>query len=434
VVADPIDLASEDDGGPVTRLLRRIPATGALRSLRHPAYLTLWSAQLVMQLGFWVSNIAFQWQVARLTDNDPFMLGFLYFSNLGPVLLFAPYAGLLADRFERKRIVALSQLSAGLLALGLVVVMTAVGDGLSVVTIFVFAFLIGTALALNSPASSAVMVNTVPGADVASAVSMHAVGLNLSRVAGPALASPLLGAWGARPAFTVYAVTSIIGARVVSRLRLSRVERVESNGSLWRRMGDGWRIARSRPPAALALTTVAVCSIFSSSYVSQLAVFAYEVLDGTDATFAALVSLTGLGAATGALTTSMRKGLPSLRGIGVELLMMAVALVGFTTSRSLPVSLVLAVVIGCLNFSVMTNLQTTLQFLAPEWGRGRVMSLHMLAWAGLLPIGGLLLGSVASAIGTPVAVMCSVCFSGAFALGLIARGPRIAPEFMGDEG
>jgi MFS family permease len=425
--------APEPIGGPLDRLLARIQPTGALRGLRHRSYFTLWSTLLVTQVGFWMCNVSLQWSVAKATDNDSFALGLLYFCNLIPILLFAPIAGVMADRFERKRIVTLSQAAIGCLAAGLVVVLTMLGGYSNVAVLLVFAFGLGTALALNAPANAAVMVNSVPRADVSSAVALQSVGLNLSRVAGPGLATPLLAAWGPRPAFAIFAATSIFSSYVVSRLRLRPVTLSHAEGGPFRRINQGFRVARERPPALLALSMVAVTAVFASSYVSQLPVFAYEILEGGDRTFTMLFIVTGVGAAAGALMTSSQSRLQSLRAVGIEVILMGVALVGFAASRVEVVSLVLAAVIAYFNFSVMTNLQTTLQYLAPEQVRGRIMSLYIMAWGGMLPLGTLAIGALGAVMGAPAVIVGSATVAVVFAIGIVLKGPRIAPEMLDDD-
>ncbi|GAA1011725.1 MFS transporter [Acrocarpospora pleiomorpha] len=424
--------APEPTPGLLARLLAKLPQTGALRSLRHQSYFLLWSTFLLTQGGFWVSNVSMQWLVSRLSGNDEFMLGLLYFFNLCPLLFFAPYAGTLVDRFERKRIVVAAQALIGLVSLALVFVLSMLGDRVSVAVVFAFAFGLGTLQALNAPASSAVMVNSVPPADVASSVALQSVGLNLSRIAGPALATPLLVAWGARPSFGVFAATSLLSSAIVSRARIRPIKLARDEASALGRIAEGIRIARERPPALLALLVTSVCALFASAYVSQLPVFAYTILGGDDTTFTLLLVVTGLGAAVGALTTSSRRTLLSLRAIALRMLLMAIALMAFAASPSLPLSLGLSALVAGCNFSVMTSLQTTLHYVAPEHARGRITSLYIVAWGGLVPIGALVLGATGSLIGAPAAVACSAGVAAVFAAFVAATGPREAPGYSGE--
>ncbi len=423
----------EPVSGLLARLLRRIPVSGGLRGLRHRTYFVLWSTLLVTQVGFWVSNVSMQWLVARLSDNNSFQLGLLYFCNLVPILLFAPYAGVIADRYNRQRIVTLTQALTGLCALGLVIALTLIqGDG-SLAIILCFAFAIGTAIAMNAPANQALMVNSVPHADVPSAVGLQSVGLNMSRVAGPAVATPLLATWGARPCFAIFAITSLFSSLVVSRVRVRAIRVRPGSGSAMERIREGLRIARQRPPALLALAMVAVTAVFASSYVSQLPYFAYEVLDGGDRAFMTIVILTGIGAAAGALRTSSSQRLASLRDVGIQMILMGGAIAVLAVSRFAPLTYGIAAVIAFFNFSVMTNLQTTLQYVAPEHGRGRIMSLFIVAWGGLLPLGTLAIGALGSLWGTPLVIVCSTAVAVSFGLGVALRGPRMAPEMPEDE-
>src|SRR5262245_52521713 len=160
-----------------------------LRALRHHTFALLWGSNVVGFLGFWISTVTFQWLVVRLTDNDALMIGLLYFFMNIPIVLLSPFGGVIADRFDRRRVIVAAQYGTALIAGGLAIAVFTGHASLPVV--FAAAAGVGTMLALNGPASQAVVANVVPRVDMPSAVSLQSVGVNLARVAGPALAAPL---------------------------------------------------------------------------------------------------------------------------------------------------------------------------------------------------------------------------------------------------
>jgi MFS family permease len=385
----------DEPEGRLSRLLVHFPRTGPLRSLRHAPFLIFWLSFFVSQIGFWMSNVTLQWMTARLTDNDPFSMGLLFFFNLVPLLLFSPWAGVMADRWVRTTVVALSQAAIALLCLVLMAYLILSGSEPRLELIFGFAFLLGTMLAISAPAGQAVVANTVPQSDLPSAIGLQSISLNIARVAGPGAATPMLVVWGARPIFGIYAATSLFTAWSVGRLRVQSAPIVTTGARTWLRVLEGLKHVSERPPAGIALAMVAATSIFGASYVSQLAVFAYDVLKGDDVTFGVLIVATGVGAVGGALATTWRETSPSIQFVAFQMIAMAATLVAFAYAGHLIVVALLAMLVAGLNFSVMTTLNIILQNVIEEHSRGRVMSLYILAWGGLIPIGSLALGSVA---------------------------------------
>ena len=398
-----------------------------LRALSHHSYAVLWAAFLATQVGFWVCNLSFQWVVAEETGADSLMLGLLFFFNFLPLFLFSPVGGTLADRYERRLVVVGSQIAVACVALTLAAV-TLVGATEPAV-LFVLAFVLGSALSVNVPAYQAIVANSVPRDDVASAVSLQAMSGNLSRIAGPALAVPILVVWGAGPAFAVYAVAATYTAVAISRLRLPPVPlATDEDGGTIERIRAGLRHARERRPALAVLSMVAVTSVFGSSYIVLFPVFATEVLGQNESAFTVIVALTGVGAVLGALATGSREEPVTVAAAGLLMLGLAAALVAFALSPSYAVTLVLAVVAGAFNFAVLTVLNSKLQHIVDEDKRGRVMSLYAVCWGGLIPIGGLLIGSVSAAAGprTAVVVVASVCACYAAAMVVTGRREREA--------
>lgn len=430
--------------GPAGNIVGRATPTtsgGRLRALRHRDYRLIWLASATAQLGFWMSSIAFQWQISHLTDNDSLMLGVLYFCFFAPLLFFSLPAGALADSRDRRRIAIGAQcavaVSAGVLA-------TLVGLGhAGVPTLLALAFALGSAIAVNNPAVQALVANAVPAADLASAVPIQAMALNAARLSGPMLAGPVLLSWGAAGSFGIYAAAGIaaallfwgvrpaatrpgsvavtpvvVGARVRGTRRRGRSGAARE--TVRARIAGGFRHARERRPAVLTLGIVAVTSAFGSSYQSQLTVFAHNAGRG-DQAFLTLAAVAGLGALVGVLFVLFR-------GPGAGVLFAAGALIALGgclalmgTTRSFPVLVGCVLVVGMLAFAIMTTANSVLQRLVDDAQRGRVMSLYFLCWGGLLPLGGLLLGVLSRLTGTSVAMACYGTIVAAFGIASVFR-------------
>jgi len=417
-----LPIAAEDEAGlpgPRPGEPDRIrTGTGAFRALHHREFRLLWSAYALGDLGFWISYISLQWAMTRATGSDGFWLGALFFCNFVPMLLLAPIAGVTADRLDRKRVLMATRGGVAVVATALAVLMAIDADAPGVLVAFGAGF--GALFAFMAPASQALVANSVPEADLASAVSVQSAGTNLWRITGPAIAAPILAAWGAGASFTLYAVTSAVFVLLLARLRLTPRVPYAEEGGVWSRWREGLRHARDRPPALAALLTMTVFSVFGAAHVVLFPVFATDVFDRSATAFTALVSASGVGAVFGALGTARRPAVTLTAAAG-WLVGFAVAALAFSLSRSWPLSLVLAAAVGACYFSVTTTINTLLHLLADDDRRGRIMGLFTVTWAGAIPFGGLWMGAVAELVSAPVAMGAGALVCGAYGLAVLVR-------------
>jgi MFS family permease len=396
----------------------------SLRAFRHPAFRVVWFAYLASQAGFWIGFISLQWLMARLTGGDALAQGELFFFNFAPIQILSLPSGLLADRFDRRTLAIIGQLSVASVAALLAFLTFA--HLLTVPILLGVAVLLGSAGAIGGPVGQAVFANSVPPADIGSAVSLQAAGMNLGRISGPALVAPILIAFGAAPAFAITAFANLVTAGALFRTRLNAVRPAELTGSRLRQILDGFTHAAERPPALIFLLMIAVNMLFATSYVAVLPTFAYEVLKVGDLGFSTLVVATGAGAAIGAVVSGFREGTARVRTVALVMMAQAVALLGLAISRNYPASLLLAVLLGALTYSVLTSISASLQYLADEQKRGRLMAAYQLVGPGAVPVGGLLLAALAHAFGPPQAVAAFAMVAGVFSLGVVLWRSREA--------
>jgi len=396
----------------------------AFRAFAHRPFRLLFVAFLVNQTGFWISHLGMQGLMVKLAQNDPIWLGRLFFALFIPAFALAPIAGVVADRVDRKRIMLVSYGSVAVCS-AVLAALTSSGriDPLSLCGL---ALLFGVSFSFAGPASFALAANAVPGDDLPSAVSIQSAANNLTRVVGPVVAAPILAADRYELAFGVYMVAAALSAVLIARMAHAHYEAELEDGGIFARLATGLRHARERRPALPALTMVATLSFFGVSHMVVMPVFAEEVLGNVDY-FAWIVVATGAGAMFGALSIGFREARPSMRAAAVLMVGYGIALAIFSAATTLAVALAMQFVIGWTYFAVMTSLQTLVQQVVAEAKRGRVMSLFQVAWAGLVPWGGLAIGETAGRIGvtTTLALCAAVC--GAYAAGSLLLAPREAP-------
>ncbi len=234
-------------GVPASRAPRDGGRTGAFSALRHEAFRLLFAAFLVNALGFWVSHISIQALMAALTGSDSLWQGYLFFALFIPAFLLAPIAGVVADRFDRKKIVLVCYAAVALVTAALAAI-TAVG-WVTPAWLLALGFLLGTSFAFNGPANMAIAANSVPDEDLASAVSMQSALNNLTRVLGPALAAPIVATGRFEFSFGLFFAASLVAGVLTSRMQVRTYLPDEEEGGIFARLRNGLVHARDRRPA-----------------------------------------------------------------------------------------------------------------------------------------------------------------------------------------
>lgn len=396
----------------------------AFRATRHREFRLVWGTFMVGQLGFWIAFISLQALMSRLTGADGSWLGLLFFVNFSPMLVFTPVAGVVADRLERRRIL-MTTFSLLAVVMSALAVLTLTGHARPVY-LLPFAFGVGTLFSFNAPASQSIVANAVPLADLPSAISLQSAGQNLARVIGPTAALPVLALWNEGAAFALYAAACAIVVLLLRRLHLSAYTPEADGGGFLRRVRRGLEHARERPPAVAVLSVLAMSSLFAAAYLSLLPVLAERVFDRGPTGFTTLAAITGVGSMLGALTTAFRDSVPTFRSSALLVAGFGISVATFGSVRTWGVALAASVVVGAFYFSGMTSLNTLLQHLADEPMRGRISSLFVICWAGLVPIGGLWQGLSASAYGVRTTMLVAGSVTALFALSVVAASSRRA--------
>ena len=368
------------------------------RAFRHAPFRSLWTVVILCQLGFWFSTVSFQWVVAHRTDNDPLALGVLYFCTLAPFLLLSLPAGVLADTRDRRRLLTATQICA--VGLAVTAALLAALADLPIPVVMPLAFLAGTVIVFVSTTSQALTANVVPLEDLSSAVPLHAAGINIARITGPALAGPVILLGGPTSAFGLYAGFAVLVALLTAGVAVKRtVTRARMMEPILRRLSGGFRHARERHPAIPALLIVAATSVFGSSYMGQIPVLAAQVSSDSDRAYLVLMTLSGLGALVGVLLVA-RRGLPvTLTPALAQLIVLGAVVTAIGVTATFPLMAGLIVLGGGLTFSIMNSINSLLQHLVDDEQRGRVLSLYFVGWGGLLPLGGLALGALVRVLG-----------------------------------
>jgi len=394
------------------------PAPGAfafLTVLRHRNYRLFFAGQLVSLMGTWITNVAQGWLVYSLT-HSPLLLGVVSFAGQVPVFFFSAFGGMIADRFERRRMLLFTQGAA--MAQSLVLALLTLTHIVQVWMVVALALFQGLVNAFDVPIRQAMTVEMVGKEDLRNAISLNSMMFNLARVAGPTIGG-LLTAWvGAGWCFAVDAVSY---AAVLWGLMLMQFppRHIAPQGNGLKAVRAGIVYAFGQREIRASLVLVALVSCFGAAYLSLLPAFARDVLHQGSEGLGFLYSAVGLGALLGAYTLARVPDrhlflTPVLAAAAFGLFLML-----FSGSHWFGVSALLLMPAA---FSLMLlggSTNTIIQLLSRDDMRGRVVSLYAIGFMGMMPWGSLALGWVAERFSLRVAVfgggaVCVAAALGAF--------------------
>ena len=382
------------------------PGAFILRALAHKNYRLFFAGQSISLIGTWMTRIATAWLVYRLTGSA-LLLGVVGFAGQIPSFLLAPLAGVLVDRWNRQRLLVITQVLAMFQSLALALLtMTGLIKMWHVIVLSVLQGLINS---FDMPARQAFVVEMVEKReDLANAIALNSSMVNAARLLGPSIGGVVIAAVGEGWCFMIDAVSYIaVIASLLAMTITARVIQTTKDANVFQQLREGWSYATHFAPIRNVLLLLALVSLVGMPYTVLMPVFANDVLHGGPNTLGLLMAASGVGALVGALFLAARK---TVLGLGKFIPLMAGAfgagLIAFSFTRVLWLSLALMVVTG-LGFMVqMAVSNTVLQTIVDEDKRGRVMSFYTMAFMGTAPFGSLLAGSVADRIGTPHTLLC----------------------------
>jgi MFS family permease len=373
-------------------------------SLRIRDYRLLWMGQLGTSMGQWMDQVSRGYLVYELTGS-PFLLGAVTATRAIPLLLFGVLAGVVADRYGRKNQLIISQTGNALINL-LIALLYTTGH-LEVWHVFATGLLAGTLQAFQQPARQALISDIVGEGYIMNAVALNSTVLNVSRSIGPAVAGWLIALVGSGGGYYAQTVVYLFATIWTVQMRVPQHSPSSAGareGSMMSGLLEGFTYIRRNETVLMLLLLALVPLLLGQPYSNLLPVIAKDVLEIGPQGLGYLFTAAGMGAMAGALYIAAagdmpRKGMFMLGGATL----FGAALMALSFSSWLPVSLGLLAVIGFANTSYNALANTILQTSTPPDLRGRVLSIYLLN-RGLVPLGTLLAGSLATWFGAPWAV------------------------------
>lgn len=399
------------------------PSRHPLRALRHRNFRLFFTGQLISLIGTWMQTVAQSWLVYRLS-HSAFLLGSVGFASQVPVFLLAAFGGHLADRYDRRKILVVTQSCAMLLA-GTLATLT-LTELIETWHIFVLASLLGIVNAVDMPTRQAFLSQMVEREDLVNAIALNSSMFNGARIVGPAVAGILVAAIGEGWCFLLNSVSYIAVIAGLLRMQLPAFFRSDETGSMWTKVAAGFRFAATTAPVRALLLLIALLSFTGMPYQVLMPLFADQVLGAGARGLGILMGAAGVGALLGSVTLAMKASLSGLgRWVAAACGTFGAALVAFGLSRNFLASVGILTIAGFAMMVQMASSNTLIQSMVPDALRGRVMSLYAMMNVGVGPFGALVAGSAAESIGATTTVAIGGAFTMLGALIFYLRLPAL---------
>jgi MFS family permease len=389
-----------------------MPLPHSLRAFRHRDYRLYFVGQGVSQTGTWLQMIATSWLIYQMSGSA-FLLGLATFVLHIPLLVLGPFAGVWVDRQKKRKVLLITQNVA--FAQALVMLLLVASGQIAIWHLILGNLVLGLVNAFDSPARQSQLVELVGGReDLPNAIAFSSALMNGARFVGPMIGGAVIAAFGEVWGF---GLNSILRIAVIAALLMIRAQAMPTEKSTegWRaQLAAGFRYAYGFLPSRSALLLISAVSFSIQPYQSLAPYFARDVFHGDSETLGYLIGAGGFGAVSGMVYLATR---PSIRGLltlipftsGVA----GLALIFFTFTGSLWLGLPLLFLVGVGGMLSAASTNTVLQTIVEDRMRARVMSIYMMSFLGVSPLGALAAGALAERIGPPA----TLAIGGALALG-----------------
>jgi MFS family permease len=374
------------------------------RSLRSRNYRLFFVGQSISLIGTWLTRVATSWLVYRLT-HSALLLGIVGFAGQIPTFFLAPIAGVWVDRWDRHRVLVVTQVLAMIQSALLAVF--ALAETITVLDVAVLSVFQGIINAVDMPARQTFVVEMIESRDdLPNAIALNSSMVNGARLVGPSVAGVLIAAFGEGWCFAIDAVSYLAVIASLLAMRVPRRAAARATRRAMAELREGFAYAAGFAPIRAVLLLLALVSLMGMPYAVLMPVIATEVLHGDANTLGFLMAASGLGALVGTLYLASRRSVVGLGRVNaIAAAVFGLGLIAFSRSRVLPLSLAFMLVSGCAMMIQMAASNTILQTIVDEDKRGRVMSFYAMAFFGTVPLGSLLAGALADRIGAPATIL-----------------------------
>jgi MFS family permease len=379
--------------------------THTFRAFRNRNYTLFFSGQSLSLIGTWMQRTGVSWVVYTLTHST-FMLGLTIFASQFPSFLFSLFGGIASDRYNRYKILMLTQTAAMIQAVLMAVL--ALTHHYVVWEILALSVVLGVVNAFDVPARQPLVHELVSNKeDLPNAIALNSSMNNLAMLLGPALSGLVLVKFGAGICFLLNALSFVAVIVSLFLMKLPPYKPAQTKKKVMSELAEGFTYLKRTPAIGMVILLLTSVSLLVRPYDTLLPVYAKVIFKGDAATFGYINSFIGLGALAGTFfLASLKKGADLKFVLLVNTIIFGACLILFSHMSSFPLAMFFAVVMGFGMMSQATICITTIQVEADAGMRGRVISIAAMAIFGMLPLGSLLTGAVSQRIGAPNTLLC----------------------------
>lgn len=385
-----------------------------LRALRYRNYRLFFSGQSLSLIGTWMQQVALGWLVYRLTDSA-FLLGLVGFASQIPTFILASVAGVLADRYNKHKVIIATQTLAMIQAF--ILAFLTLSSSIQIWQILLLSLFSGLINAFDMPTRQSFVIEMVDDRnDLPNAIALNSSMFNFARLIGPTIAGILITAIGEGFCFLVNALSYLTVIVALLMMKIEPKALVQKKEKVLEGLKEGIKYVYNFKPIRALLLLIGLVSLTGMPYAVLMPVFARDILHGNAHTLGFLFGAVGSGALIGAIYLASRKSVLGLgRWIAIATSIFSLGLLFFSFSREIYLSIGLMLFTGFGMMMQMASTNTLLQTLVDDDKRGRVMSLYVMAFMGTAPFGSFMAGTLASTISAPLTVMSSgiICLTGA---------------------
>jgi len=404
-------------------LVKRLSWKQTFAALQYPNYRLWFWGQLISLFGSWMQITAQGFLIYQLTKS-PAYLGLVGFVAGLPTWIFMLFAGVVADRVPRRRLLIITQ--ATMLALAFILAGLTFGHLVEPWHILVLAFGMGVANAFDAPARQAFVLEMVEPEDMTNAIALNAAMFNSATALGPAVAGVTYALFGPGWCFTINGISFIAVITALALMKLRPFIPKARVTSVLQDLKEGLRYVASHRMIRTIIVTVGAVTLFGFAYATLMPAWAVKVLGGNSTTNGFLLSARGVGALIGALLIASL-GRFKFRGrlLTFGTLAFPSFVILFAFVRWLPLSLLILIAAGMSHILIFNLCNSLVQSFSPDGLRGRIMSIYSFVFFGLMPVAALWIGGAAEKFGEPAAVIIGGSISLLFALAVFLFVPKL---------
>ena len=377
---------------------------GNWRSFRHRNYRILFPANTVSNIGSWAQRIAQDWLVLELTNNNGTYLGLVTAVQFAPVLAFSLHGGKLADRFNKRKVLILTNIIGGAASLTLgLLVMT---DLIALWHVFVLAGILGISTAIDAPVRQSFTTEVVGQTDLPNAVSLNSANFNAGRLIGPAISGGLIAAFGTGPSFIVNGLSYFFVISALMRLNekaFFHLDRPKSDGSI----REGIAYAKARPDIYVVMLMVFFLATFGLNFQIFNALMATQEFGLGPASFGLMGTFIAIGSLTGAIGSARLERFRNTKFVIKGGIAFSISIMALSVIPNYSLYIVWLPICGVTALTTLVSANSIVQTSTDPAIRGRVMGLYLLIFMGGTPFGSPLIGSTTEIIGIrPTIAVC----------------------------